>query len=181
MEVYTGEWPIYKFITVPTLEFLLTVKRQDLCFRVKTDLTCCMCCICWVSSPLSRCGLHSWRRHCGSDSTTKEETRRDRHKHNFTRIKKPINVGVLWENSSPFGPAHNFPPLFKGSCILYVRANPLQSEGQKSQGTQCPEGSSASPYAWDATLLLAQSTSTRHLAAIGLYFHQYQIHTSVKM
>lgn len=87
MEVSTGEWPTYKFNTVPTLQIPLTAKKQDLCFHVKTELARSTHCICWVSSPLSRCGLHSWRTHCGSDSTTTEEIKRERRKCNLAENK----------------------------------------------------------------------------------------------
>lgn len=59
MEAYTGEWPIYKSITVLTPEHLLTAERQDSCFCVKPELTHHAQHRHWVSSPLSRCGLHS--------------------------------------------------------------------------------------------------------------------------
>lgn len=126
MEVYSGEWAIYKFVTVPTPQFLLTAKRQDLCFRVKTELTCSTRCICWVSSPLSRCGLHSWRMHCGSDSTTEEETKRERDKYNLTKIRS-TNTGA----TSPFGPAWDLPHLFEGLCTHQFWSDALQSQTEK--------------------------------------------------
>lgn len=97
-EVSTGEWPSYKFNTVPTLQFLLTAKRQDLCFHVKTELAHSARRICWVSSPLSHCGLHSWRTHCGSDSTTTEEIKRERCKRNLAenQVYKHGNAISVW-------------------------------------------------------------------------------------